>query len=403
MVGGADIDADALAQSFVHGLRGYRLIGTSSQLISIDSTTGAAAHIGSALTNRTMRAAGFDALDRLWVVDAANNVLLRIDPVTGGVLGSAIPLTLGMSGFTISDAGSDLAFQANGSAVLVNSNPAYSLNIATGALALLFQDAAPQTDLSPVFYVGAAFVAGAGGGKLFAFDVNGSDDVYFYQNLSTPRVLYDEDFSPAFNAGRGDLASLPSFIKPGRVQVQVHTWQRQLLGPVSGYIATTIAEVPSIGEAPYTGVPLPDRWTGERRSAGDLPLGRVPVGNGSDRAHRRVGRFLRRGGCVPGRHVDDRLPRVADHGCRRQRRLHRDPLRRLARAPGLGCASETLIGAARTGQAVVVTCDTIAVAPCGDVGRCGELRRRDAHRTSRPSPTASRPRAATAGRSSSAR
>jgi len=38
----ADIDADALAQSFTHGLLAYRLIGTSSQLISIDSTTGGA-------------------------------------------------------------------------------------------------------------------------------------------------------------------------------------------------------------------------------------------------------------------------------------------------------------------------------------------------------------------------
>ena len=46
MVGGEDIDADALAQSVIHGLRAYRLIGTSSQLISIDSTTGAATHIG---------------------------------------------------------------------------------------------------------------------------------------------------------------------------------------------------------------------------------------------------------------------------------------------------------------------------------------------------------------------
>jgi hypothetical protein len=119
---------------------------------------------------------------------------------------------LGMSAFTITSDGSDIAFAANGTAVLVDSNSVYSLNTVTGAVALLFQDSALQADMSPVFHVGAAFVASLGGGKLFVFDVNGTDDVFFYQNLSTPRVLYDEDFSSSFNAGRGDLASLPAFV-----------------------------------------------------------------------------------------------------------------------------------------------------------------------------------------------
>ena len=208
-VGGSDILADGLAQSTVHGLLAYQLTGSSSQLISINPTTGVATPIGSALVGRSIRGAAFDGSNRLWVIDATNNVLLEINPTTGAVIGSPISLTLGGGAFTISSSGSDLAFTASGSAILVDSNSVYSLNVATGALTLLFQDTAVQSDKSPVFYVGAAFPAGTGAGNLFVFDVNGTDDVYFYATLSPPRTLYDDDFSPAFNSGRGDLASLP--------------------------------------------------------------------------------------------------------------------------------------------------------------------------------------------------
>jgi hypothetical protein len=380
MVGGEDIDADALAQSAIHGLRAYRLIGTSSQLVSINSTTGAAAHIGSALANRTMRAAAFDALSRLWVVDAANNVLLRIDPVTGAVLGSAVPLMLGMSAFTVTGAGSDIAFAANGTAVLVDSNKVYSLNTATGAVSLLFEDAVPQADMSPVFHVGAAFVAGVGGGKLFVFDVNGTDDVFFYQNLSTPRVLYDEDFSPSFNAGRGDLASLPPFIPPGETRIPLETGC-EAPGLGAGYTVSTIAEVPSTNDAGY--VVFRAQTTGSG-TAGVNPQAiylwhpaqaAVAAGTGATVARglsacdaslvliAHTGQSVAFPGAT--RTIDFLESPIVDDDGNVAFTATLDVGRGLLvwdATPG------TLIGAVRTGQAVVITCDTIIVTACGDGG-----------------------------------
>jgi hypothetical protein len=374
MVGGEDIDADALAQSPAHGLRAYRLIGTSSQLISINSTTGAATHIGAALANREMRAAAFDALGRLWVVDATNNVLLRIDPATGAVVGSAVPLMLGMSAFTITADGSDIAFAANGTAVLVDSNSVYSLNTATGAVALLFQDSALQTDLSPVFHVGAAFVAGVGGGKLFVFDVNGTDDVFFYQNLSTPRVLYDEDFSSSFNAGRGDLASLPPVVPPGQTRIPLET-SCAAPGLGAGYTVTTIAEVPSTSDGGYvvfrvqTDGPGSDdpqaiyRWHPAQvaAAAGTVARG-VPACDDS-----RLVLIARTGQSVtfPGatRTIAFFESPIVDDDGNVAFTATLDVGRGLLvwdSTPG------TLIGAVRTGQAVVITCDTIIVTACGD-------------------------------------
>ncbi|HEX2465302.1 MAG TPA: hypothetical protein VHR17_11835, partial [Thermoanaerobaculia bacterium] len=311
-----------------------------------------------ALANREMRAAAFDALGRLWVVDAANNVLLRIDPAAGGVLGSPIPLMLGMSTFTITGDGSDIAFAANGTAVLVDSNSVYSLNIATGAVALLFQDSALQADLSPVFHVGAAFVAGVGGGKLFTFDVNGTDDVYFYQNLSTPRVLYDEDFSSSFNAGRGDLASLPPFA-PGEAQIPLQT------GGVAPGLPDcnvfTIAEVPSISDSGYVVFRV--------QTDGPPPCEDPQV---IYRWHPVQGLTLiaRTGQSVafPGatRTVDFLESPIVDNDGNVAFTATLSVGRGLLvwdATPG------TLIGAVRTGQAVVITCDTIPPAlACGDGG-----------------------------------
>jgi hypothetical protein len=357
MVGADDILADALAQSPIHGLRAYRLIGANSQLISINPTTGAAAHIGSALANRTMRAAAFDALGRLWVIDAANNVLLRIDPVTGAVLGSPVPLLLGIDPFAITSAGSDIAFAANGSGVLVDSNSVYSLNVANGAVALLFQDTAAQMDLSPVFHVGAAFVAGVGGGKLFVFDVNGTDDVYFYQSLSTPRVLYDEDFSPAFNSGRGDLASLPPILAPEQVQFEFKQ-DAPAPGFGGGYSLSGIVEPPSIIDGGY--LVFRAQVDGPGSDDPQVVYRWHPVGGAVLIA--RTGQSV---GC-PGatRTVDFLESPVVDNDGNVAFTATLDTGRGLLvwdATPG------TLICAARTGQAVTVTCDTIA-GPCGDGG-----------------------------------
>jgi hypothetical protein len=204
----ADIHADGLAQSATYGLMGYQLVGSTSQLIEIDPSTGAASAVGAALAGRAIRAAGFDADERLWAIDVVASDLLEIDPTTGAVVGSPVNLKLGDGDFAIASLGSDLAFRSDGVAILVDSNSVYTLDVATGALVLLFTDAVHQTGDVPIFLVGAAFPSGTGTGDLFVFDVNGGDDVFVYQDLALPRVLYDDD-PVATNAGRGDLASIP--------------------------------------------------------------------------------------------------------------------------------------------------------------------------------------------------
>jgi len=65
---------------------------SASQLVSIDAGTAAATRIGAPLVGREIRGAMFDGLDRLWVIDRANNELLRIDPATGAPVGAPVPL-----------------------------------------------------------------------------------------------------------------------------------------------------------------------------------------------------------------------------------------------------------------------------------------------------------------------
>jgi hypothetical protein len=240
-VADSQIDADALALSAAHGLLAFRIAGSDSQLIAIDPATAVATAIGSPLGGRNIRAAGFDLSQRLWVIDAAASDLLEVNPSTGAVIGSPINLSLGGGDFVITSEGSDLAFRSDGVAIVVSSNSVYSLDVATGALTLLFTDEVLQTGDIAIFLVGAAFPAGAAGGDLFVFDVNGDDDVYFYDNAALPRMTYDDAIVGSFNAGRGDLASFaPSLDIDGDGQLAPLTDGLLVLRHQFGFTGTTL-------------------------------------------------------------------------------------------------------------------------------------------------------------------
>ncbi len=210
-IDGTPIAGDGLALSANLGLYGFELVGPvpapvdASQLLSIDPQTGAATRIGAALAGRSIRGATFDEADRLWVLDAASDELLEVDPATGSLLGSPVPVTrLGSGAFDVTSA-NDLAMRAPGDFVMVDANAFYSLDLATGVAALLFLDTDPDDETpNPYFFAGLA--ASEDGSLLFAFDVTGEEDIVEYTAAFSRSEIYS-NVLPSFNSGRGDLAS----------------------------------------------------------------------------------------------------------------------------------------------------------------------------------------------------
>jgi hypothetical protein len=89
LLGSQNIDADALAWSSKYGLLAFQVTtaaAPTSLLLSIDSGTAVAAPIGSPLAGRNIRGAAFNASGDLWVADAAQDQLLKIDPASSNVI-----------------------------------------------------------------------------------------------------------------------------------------------------------------------------------------------------------------------------------------------------------------------------------------------------------------------------
>jgi hypothetical protein len=210
-ISGSNIDADGLAVSPNHGLLAFQLTTTGSTLFSIDPNTISTTVLGT--TSHTslssvvdIRGATFDLSDQLWALDAANDALLQVNPATGAVVGSPVALTLGGVGFNLSTA-SDIAQRVDGTFYVTSSASLYTLNISTGALTAV---GTPDTGQA---LAGAAFHVNEPTQALFAYEINGSDDVYSYSVGSFPgsRSNLYLNIIPSFNgipfnAGRGDLA-----------------------------------------------------------------------------------------------------------------------------------------------------------------------------------------------------
>ncbi len=201
LLSGAEIDADGLAMSAAGELYGFRIQGSDSALITINKVTGASALVGSVLAGRDIRGATFSAAGDLWALDATANSLLRINPSTGGVIGSDLGLTLAGSPFDLSNS-VDLAEDINGEFHMVVGNSIYSLNPFTGTLLLEKADGSQNN-------VGVA-VSPLTPAALVTLQSSGGDDLYSYDMSSEfSRTTLMSNFYSPLEAGRGDLAAAP--------------------------------------------------------------------------------------------------------------------------------------------------------------------------------------------------
>jgi hypothetical protein len=84
----------------------------------------------------------------------------------------------------------------------------YILDQMTGGLTNVFTDTTAGIDGLVPGIAGLAFDNEASNNSLVAYDVQGEDDIYFYDSDSTfTRTLVLSDIVESFNAGRGDLAT----------------------------------------------------------------------------------------------------------------------------------------------------------------------------------------------------
>lgn len=211
-LGGAAIDTDGLAISHTQGLLGFQMGTAGSRLLRLDPATAVATAIGPVLSGRNIRGAVFDLADTLRVLDAANHQLLQIDPTTGLIVGAPVALTLGGNPFML-QIGTDIAVRANGTPYVASyssQSDLYTLDMATGALTLVFSDSAIQ-GTHPPYFQGITFSETASSESyLFGYDANGPDDIYRYDvdAGAGSRTLVHGNIIPSFNAGHGDLAAL---------------------------------------------------------------------------------------------------------------------------------------------------------------------------------------------------
>ena len=211
---GNDVDADALAWSTTHGLLAFGLqtgAAPSSSLLTIDPSTAIATHMGFSYSGREIRGAIFDAADNLWAADAAQDQLLRVDPVGGGIQ-QTIDLSLAAAAFDLSTS-TDIAIARDGTVFLNNASDIYSVDMTSGSLTLEESLTTATNHL-----VGMSFSTDGPQNVLFGYEVNGDDDIYMYDiNAGYARTNFALDIIPTFNAGRGDLATITPIPAPGAV------------------------------------------------------------------------------------------------------------------------------------------------------------------------------------------
>jgi hypothetical protein len=208
-LGGADIEADGLAQSPQGGLFAFRLTGVGSQFISINPNNALATVIGPVLPGRDIRGATFLLSGRLMACDNATTALVEIDSATGTMLGQPVPISGIISGVGSSG---DLTTTPNGSVLFAANIQVYRLALRTGAARLLLQDNNNLLDGYPPYCCGAACSPLATpDNTIFAYEVSIDDDVYQYlPSAGFARTQLFRHVVPSYNAGRGDLAALPA-------------------------------------------------------------------------------------------------------------------------------------------------------------------------------------------------
>ena len=239
---GRPTNFDGLAYNSRFGLMAFEVFGsgTTSRLATIDPDGNGtyavtATKVDLALSGREIRGAAFDEKGRLWALDTIGNVLLQVDPLTGGMIGSPQSLTLGGSPYTFEGNTVDLAVTPEGkaymTAVAASDARVYTLDTNTGVVTEIRQD--PNW----LGEVGATFSLPTGPTQLFALDVSGAEDFVRYDLPPAGGIPRSVEFTlpSTMNAGRGDLAAniqeFPYLRHDGDVDPYVaEGWSRRIAG-----------------------------------------------------------------------------------------------------------------------------------------------------------------------------
>ena len=256
---------DGLAYSSRFGLMAFEVFGagTTSRLATIDPDGNGtyavtATKVDLALSGREIRGAAFDEKGRLWALDTIGDVLLQVDPLTGGMIGTPQGLTLSGSPYAFEGNTVDLAVTPEGkaymTAVAASDARVYTLDINTGVLAEIRQDS------NWLGEVGATFSVHTGPSKLYALDVSGPEDFVRYDLPPAGAIPRSVEFTlpGTLNAGRGDLAAniqeFPYLRHDGDVDPYVaEGWSRRIagsgitVGPVPGERAWCVDDQSSAG------------------------------------------------------------------------------------------------------------------------------------------------------------
>jgi hypothetical protein len=207
---GNEINVDGLAMAEDETLYGFeiQLSPLTSRLIAIDTATSVATALGPVLTGRDIRGAVITDTGALLVLDAAADRLLEIDVATGTPVDEGIALTLDAAPYAFAGF-VDLAETHTGQLLFVNLSELFTLDPATGALALQHEDAVVAPDGLVPGHVGIAWASpAASAGRLIAYDVRSYDDIYAYDpEAAYARTMLHPAIIVAYNAGRGDLAT----------------------------------------------------------------------------------------------------------------------------------------------------------------------------------------------------
>jgi hypothetical protein len=210
---GSQIDVDGLSLSPEGTLYGFQVGIPGSQLIKIDKSTAAATTVGPVLSDRDIRGAVFALAGRIVALDAAQKQVVQVDPATGQIL-SAIPLQVTTQSGLLPDV-CDIAQAPDGSFLMAwNYNELHALDVNTGATRLILTDPVRDRQGDFVVLAGLAFSRDATNpATLFAYEVSLQDDIYTYQtDAGFSRALPLANIISGYNAGRGDLATLPPLL-----------------------------------------------------------------------------------------------------------------------------------------------------------------------------------------------
>jgi hypothetical protein len=209
-VGGVQVDTDGLAPDGSGQLFAWHCQAGGSTLLRLDEATAIGTPVGGPLAGRNIRGATFTLSGRLLAFDDTASELLEIDPATGLVVGDPVPLA-GMAPGGAGQAG-DLAQDLDGHLLFATGSRVFRLDRNTGQLTLLFEDTQDLGDGFPPWNAGLALSPQAPSDRaLYLYEVSQHDGLYRYASSSVfTRTLIIPHVVPTYNAGRGDLAALPS-------------------------------------------------------------------------------------------------------------------------------------------------------------------------------------------------